>query len=832
MPLAEPDLPVAAVLGALRDALHDHGRVVLQAPPGAGKTTLVPPALLDQGWPGEIVLLQPRRVAARAVARMLCRRVGGALGETVGYQIRFDKRVSATTRLRVVTEGVLTAWLQRDPELTGVAAVVLDEYHERSLQADLSLAWLKEVQEALRPDLKLVVMSATLDAEPIAAFLGGCPTVRCEGRQHPLEVTYEARASDGPIVGQLTKAVRGLLDEMQAGTAPPGHVLAFLPGVREIDEAVSALRSRGLDREVLPLHGRLDARAQDRVLEPSPSARIIVSTNVAETSLTVPGVTAVVDSGLVRIPRHDPGLGAERLELCKISRASADQRAGRAGRLGAGRAHRLWTAHEHRSRPAFDAPEIRRADLAPLVLALRTWGVTDLAGFEFFERPDPASLVRAEALLADLGALSPDGALTDIGRQLQGLPAAPRVGRFLLAARERGLLGQAAWVAAVLTERHGARVSGVGAADAVAALRGLSSRPGAPELKRIARVAAQLARTLGEDAAPVRVDWDDDGLCEALLHGWPDRLCRRADPAVADLSMVGGRGARLDSRSVVQGDELLLALELDAGRRGERARSLVRSAARVDPAWIDGHRDVHEAEVVRWDAERQRVVAARERCFRDLVLSSRSVPLTDRLRAAACLAEAAAREPERALAPCERAQAMLNRMSMVAKIAPDAGLPEEPWGWLVSRLPVLCEGRASFDELRQLDLAAAIQDGLAWPQRRALDELAPTHVSVPSGRRAALDYPAEGDPVLAIKVQEVFGWTRTPMVCGGRQPVVLHLLNPAGRPLQVTRDLESFWDRTWIQVRKEMRSRYPKHRWPEDPRGAEPSQHTTKKRRR
>ncbi|PKN54117.1 MAG: ATP-dependent helicase HrpB, partial [Deltaproteobacteria bacterium HGW-Deltaproteobacteria-14] len=436
---AAPALPVASVLEDLAAALRGHRRVVLVAPPGSGKTTLVPPFLLASGLcpSGEIVVLQPRRVAARTVARRIAAGLGERVGERVGYQVRFDTVASHKTRIRVVTEGILTAWLQRDPELRGVAAVVLDELHERSLHADLALALVREVQEALREDLLLVVMSATLDAAPVAAYLGGCPVVSSDGRLHPVAVSHLPRAAEGPVAEVVAAGVLAMVDG-----APGGDVLVFLPGVREIEAArgrlTAPLASRGWDTAVL--HGRLDPAAQDAALDPGPRPRAILATNLAETSLTIAGVAAVVDSGLAKVMRFEAGLGSGRLTTERISRASADQRAGRAGRLGPGRALRLWTVHDERTMAAFDDPEIRRVDLTGLVLELRAWGVADPAAFPFFEAPEPERLAAAEATLKALGAIDPvTGGLSRLGLQLRRVPASPRVAAFLVAAAEAAI---------------------------------------------------------------------------------------------------------------------------------------------------------------------------------------------------------------------------------------------------------------------------------------------------------------------------------------------------------------------------------------------------------
>ncbi|MGM0574666.1 MAG: ATP-dependent helicase HrpB [Myxococcota bacterium] len=832
-----PELPVAGVLDDVVGALSRAGRVVLRAPPGSGKTTLVPPAILESGLAGdgEIVLLQPRRVAARTVARHLARGFGENSGGVVGHQVRFDTKVSDRTRIRVVTEGVLTARLQGDPTLEGVSAVILDEFHERSLDADLALALVREVQEALREDLKLIIMSATLDAAPIARYLGDCPVVETRGRQHPVDIRWLDRPDERPVGARVAAGVRRLVGWMDAGEVPAGDVLAFLPGVRDIERAGDLLRGR-LDREILPLHGSLPPAAQDRALVPGARLRVVLATNIAETSLTIEGVAGVVDSGLAKVVRYDPAVGADRLETTRVSRASADQRAGRAGRLGPGTALRLWTGIDHSTRPAFDEPEIRRVDLAALVLDLRAWGVVDPSSFGFFEPPPGEALARAEALLAGLGAVEGEGApITDRGRAMRRVPAHPRVARVLLDAADQGEAEVMAWVGALLEDPRlvRRRAEGrVGAADVLLRLERLRADPSIRGGRRVALAARQLARAAGGrvDRRPPDA-WDEDAVCRLLLGGWADRLGRRVSRSGRELVMVGGRGALLARESVVQNDPLLLALDVDAGRRGAHARSLVRSASRVDPEWLEAHPDLVEEDRITWDEGRERVLASRVRRFRDLVLEETPIPLDDRDTAAEVLAEAAAKDPQRALDPDERARALLRRMALLAEAMPEPGLPEDPWSWVRELLPELCHGLSSFEDLRRLPLARRLEERLPWTWRQALDEHAPTRFRVPSGSRIRIDYPAEGPPVLAVKVQEVFGWTATPAIAGGRVPLVLHLLNPAGRPLQVTRDLESFWRRTWPEVRKEMRSRYPKHRWPEDPMAAQPSRRTTRPRR-
>ncbi|MFO0748633.1 MAG: ATP-dependent helicase HrpB [Myxococcota bacterium] len=788
------DLPVRAALSAIAEALRTTRRAVVVAPPGSGKTTLVAPYLLESGLAGrgEIVLLQPRRVAARTVARRMAAARGERVGETVGFQVRYENETSERTRIRVITEGILTARMQRDPGLGGVSVVVLDEFHERSIHADLALALVKEVQDALRDDLMLVVMSATLDAGPIAAYLGGAPIVRAEGRQYPIDVRYLERAVEGPIEGAVASGVLDLVDRHTLG-----DVLAFLPGVRTIDGArqrlAGPLAERG--RDVVPLHGSLDARDQDKALEPGARPRVVLATNIAETSLTIPGVTAVVDAGLAKVMRYDLGVGSGRLETERISLASAEQRAGRAGRLGPGMALRLWTRFEHERLQAFDDAEIFRIDLARVVLELKTWGVADVARFPWFEAPDARALADAEARLRDLGALDASG-LTALGRKLAAVPADPRVAAFLAAARDRD---RAARLAALIEDEASGDVA---------------TAPAGPWVERGAR---QLAKAIGPP------DGRGLDLAASWLAGFGDRVAvRREDHSY---QMVGGRRAKAATDL-----PLLVALRLEAGRRGAGALSEVRLWAAIDQADLD---TTTELELV-WDASAERVLAFKTTRYRDLALDRRSTPNVDRERAGAMVAAMAVDAIDRlftALSPDD--DQALARLVTLARQHPELELPATRSAWIAACLPALAAGRSSFEDLVRrpaVSIATAAHALLSWPAQKLLRDGFPERIETPSGSHIRLDYQLEGPPVLAVKVQEVFGLETTPSIDGGRLPVVLHLLSPAQRPLQVTRDLKSFWTRTWPAVRAEMRTRYPKHHWPEDPARALPSAKTTARR--
>ena len=848
-------LPVAALAGAVVDALRTHGAAVVIAPPGAGKSTLLPPALLDAGrlGNGRLVMLQPRRVAARAVARRIAQLRGGRLGDEIGYRVRFEDRTSAATRIEVVTEGLLTRRLQSDPFLEGVSCIVLDEFHERSLHADLALALLAEVRRDARPDLQILVMSATLDPGPVAAFLGGCPVLTADARPYPVELVYERESSQEPVLARAARAVRRCLADP---LTPDGHVLVFLPGRGEINELaglLADLRTEPPGRiEVLPLHGGLSPEAQDRALQPpEPGVRkVVLATNIAETSVTIEGVQAVIDTGLARVPRFEPRLGLERLERVRISRASAEQRAGRAGRTGPGRCFRLWTALEHNALPAVDVPELLRTDLARTVLEIRGWGAEPTT-FGFFERPPAEALEQADGLLRRLGFVDARG-LTPPGRAALAMPLHPRLAAVVAAGHAAGVLRAVCTAAALVNERDVLRDPPQVVADSDLALRldalaeaeagGLRPEAcrrwglDAGAAREVIQVRDQLfdvaLRTLGRtptEAGRARETAHDGSkalaveqtVLRSLLAGFGDRVAQRRTPRGTKFKLAGGGGAVLDGKSVVRDAELVLAIGLEAAPHGKGGEHRIRIASALSPTWLPRTRGVE----TRWDAEREAVAQARVERFLDLVLAEHPAGAdADPDAAALLLAAQAALAPSRAFDP-ESTGSFVTRVRFLAEHMPELALPRfealdtpasEPPDWLLG----FCTGRRSFSELRRADLAGWLRGTLTPTQQQALDRQAPERLALPAGRHGRLTYLPGEPPVLAAKLQWFFGLDRTPTVADGRVRVRLHLLAPNGRPAQVTQDLEGFWRGSWSLVRKELRGRYPRHAWPEDPSAA------------
>jgi len=831
-------LPIDVVLPELVAALRASPCAVLEAPTGAGKTTRVPPALLDAGLAGagSVLMLEPRRLAARAAARRIASERGSEVGGEIGYHVRFDRKAGARTRILVVTEGLLVRYLQDDPFLSGVGVVVFDEFHERSLHVDLALALVRRVQQEARPDLRIVVMSATLRAARIAAWLGGAPVVSSQGRVFPVDVRYLDREPDRFVDREVAAGVERALAETD------GDVLAFLPGVGEIRRTREALAVMAQRRGVRlhELYGDLPADEQDAVLRPGPQRKVILATNVAETSVTVEGVAAVVDSGLARRSRFDAGVGLDRLELVRISRSSADQRAGRAGRTRSGVCLRLWTEGTQRSMQDEDEPEIRRVDLAGPVLQLLAFGERDPRAFPWFEAPPAAALDSALALLERLGALDARG-ITDGGRVLARFGAHPRLARLLVEGHRRGAAFDAALAAAMLQERdpflrspaqRGARRSDSDVVDRVRALRAFArggSSPSAPgELNQsAARFVLRAAEELRRDAAralgePARDEHDEETTMRALVAAWPDRLARRREPGSRRGVMEGGRGVRLAEESGVVDHDLFVCVEMDGGERGERAEALVRQASAVERAWLDPQH-MREESGVRFDAATGRVRATRRTTWNGLVLDEVETGQASEEQVARALADAAAEDLPRFLPLDDPETAtFLARVRSLRGWIPELRLPEFGDDELRALLPEFARGCRSLADLKRKDLAAFLLEQLPWDQRRALDQDAPERLAVPSGNQIRLEYEPGRPPVLAARIQELFGLAETPRVARGRVRVVVHLLAPNGRPQQVTDDLASFWSNAYFEVRKDLRARYPRHAWPEDPWNAPP----------
>ncbi len=847
-------LPIDAVLPRITAALaSDSGSgrsLVLRAPTGAGKTTRVPPALLDAGAAGDrqIVVLEPRRVAARAAARRIAEEGGWRLGGEVGFHIRFDRRAGPDTRILVVTEGVLVRMLQRDPFLEEVGCVVFDEFHERNLQSDLALAMTRRVQAEAREDLRLVVMSATLEPRPIAAYLGGCTIVESEGRLHPVEISYLERADLRRLEAVVAAGVRRALSESD------GDVLAFLPGVSEIRRTARLLEPEAAARgpRVLALYGDLPAEQQDAVLRRGDRRKVVLATNVAETSITIDGVGAVVDSGLVRELRFDPAHGLDRLGLVRVSRASADQRAGRAGRQGPGLCLRLWTEHDDRSLATTTTPEIRRLDLAAPALQLLAWGESNLEQFGWFEPPEPAALNRALDLLSDLGALDQQGP-TPLGRAMAALPVHPRLARLLIAGRQGDQLKRAALCAALQSERDVvqrpagelpvARAAGPSdLLDRLDALQRFAAtgygetalgpihRGRARHVLRVGRQLEQLAKRAPKATARGRqVSDPDETVLRALLAAYPDRVAKRREPGSRRGVMVGGRGVVLAASSCVRQGDLFLCLDLDSKGR----EALVRQASTIEAAWLPAEQVETVIEAV-FDEQRERVAGRRRGRYRDLVSAEEECDpahCPGGLEQIECiLIDAAGEHLDRALCLDDRdVAAFVARIRSLAAWqleatppVPQLDLPSFEADDLRQLLPQLAAGKRSFAELRKAPLLEILRGALTYRQLRTLDQLAPEHLEVPSGSHVKLRYEPGQPPILAVRIQEMFGLEQTPAVAGGRVPVLLHLLAPNMRPQQVTRDLASFWRNTYPQVRKELRARYSKHAWPEDPLAARP----------
>ncbi|MCL3837051.1 ATP-dependent helicase HrpB [Aeromicrobium duanguangcaii] len=825
---APPDLPVTAGLPALDEALHTSGIAVVHAPPGTGKTTLVPPAVANVVT-GRVVVTQPSRIAARAAARRLAHLLGEPVGETVGYSVRGDRRTSRRTRVEVVTTGLLLRRIQHDPELAGVGAVVLDEVHERHLDADLTLALLVDIRANLREDLALVAMSATIEAERTAALIGGAPVISVPGALHPVETVWcplppgSRRTDDRGITpafhDHVAATVRRALAEHE------GDVLVFVPGVAEVDATMRRLT--GVDADVHPLHGRLSGAEQDRALTEGPRRRVIVSTAVAESSLTVPGVRVVVDAGFSREPRTDHRRGLASLVTVAVSRAAAEQRAGRAGRLGPGAVLRCWSKAEHAHLAAHPEPEIATADLTAFTLEVACWGTDDVRDLALLDQPPEHAMAAARQVLLDLGAITEDGRATARGRIIAGVPVDPRLARALIDGA--GLVGtrRAAEVVAMLSED--VRAPG---ADLVAALRSLRAghRAGAwrTQVTRLEAIAKEhgahgRGAALTDDVAV--------GLVVALAH--PDRIARKRSGSSSYL-MTSGTGAALDQRDPGPLAGLEWLAIGDADRRSGQREARIRSAAPLteDLALEAAGSLWTEVDEVSWTGGR--VLARRRTLLGAIELGSVRLDDPPAEAVTAAIQEALESEGIGLFTWSEAATALRARLDFLHRAlgdpwpdVSDEALTQNLQSWLG---PQLARVRSAQD-LRRIDIVGALRALLPWPEASRLDELAPERVEVPSGSVVRIDYSQE-QPVLAVRLQEVFGWSSAPVLADGRVPLLLHLLSPARRPAAITADLDSFWDTGYPAVRADLRGRYPKHPWPDDPRSAPATRRTNKPRPR
>lgn len=799
-------LPVEDVLPQLRAALSARSEAVLVAPPGAGKTTRVPPALLAEPWAaaGKIVLLSPRRIAARAAAARMASERGERVGETVGYRVRLDSRVGPKTRIEVVTEGVFTRMILDDPELEGVAAVLFDEFHERSLEGDLGLALARDAQSALRPDLKILVMSATLDAARVAALLGDAPVIVSEGRVFPVSHVYRPRDPRARLEDEAAAAVRAALG------AESGSVLVFLPGVREIERTAEALRASVKDPtvDIRPLYGAMSPADQDAAISPAPAGRrkVVLSTSIAETSLTIDGVRIVVDAGLARRPRYEPALGLSRLETVRASQAAITQRAGRAGRLQPGVCWRLWSEGETRALPPFDRPEIMDADLSGLALDLAAWGVSDPAKLAWLDPPPAPAWSEAIALLKRIGALDEAGMLTAHGSSVARLPLPPRLAHMVIAATaaNEGLL--AARIAVLLTEQ------GLGGRDVDLRMR---LHRFASERGQRAEAARGLAYRIARAAGGAGGRVDDERAGPVLALAFPDRVAKSRG---AGFVMANGRAASVDETSALARESYLVIADI-AGAAG---RALVLLGAPIALTEVEAMfgREIETLAAVTVDAATGAVRGRRTRRLGRIVLSEAPLEKLSAEEMKQALLDAV-RDDFTVLTWNEAARQARARVALMRAIEgegwpdwSDAALQERLDDWLAPALGA---------RLSDVDVARALLNTLPYEQRRRLDAEAPPRFETPAGSSLLIDYEAEGGPALEVRLQELFGMDKHPAVANGRVPLTLRLLSPAHRPVQTTKDLPGFWRGSYAAVRSEMRGRYPKHPWPDDPLSAPPT---------
>jgi len=820
-------LPIEEILPKLKQTLEQTSSALLQAPPGAGKTTRVPLALLDAPWRGnrKILMLEPRRLAARSAARYMAKQLGEAPGQTVGYRTRLDTQISASTRIEVVTEGILTRLIQGDPMLEDYAAVLFDEFHERSLQADLGLALVRESQQALREDLRLLLMSATLDTAPIARVLGDVPVITSEGRAFPVDVFYRPLPRNARLPDQVVAVVYEALRDQS------GSLLVFLPGAGEIRRVQQQLQGQLPENAVLaPLFGNLKAEEQDRAIAPAPEGKrkIVLATAIAETSLTIEGVRVVIDAGQQRRAVFDPNSGMTRLVTGRVSKASAEQRKGRAGRIEPGVCYRLWSESEQFGLADYTPPEIQQADLAPLVLELAQWGARSADQVAWIDAPPDAHWQQAVALLQWLDLLDGQGAITDHGKAARDLGLHPRLAHMVLKGREAGFGQLAAELAALLEERD---LLGPGAGadlhERIRLLRGESRHRGVDpaRLKAVRQAARRLCRVSKSADLPTETD-----VGRVLAQAYPDRIARRRPGDTPRYQLSNGKGAILRNDDPLAAEPWLVAAELDGKAR--EARIYLAAPVGLVDLETDLASHIEETEEAIWDDKRGTVAAREVRKLGALVLAEKAISRIDPALIQQGLLDAVRRKGLDSLPWTDNARQWCARVQLLAEQFP-GDWPDASERALLNGLETwlapFMAGMQRWADLMKLDLVQALSSLLDYPQQQQLDQLVPRALTIPTGQKVTLDYTVENGPVLAAKLQALFGWTETPTVAGGRVPVVIHLLSPAQRPLAVTADLASFWKNAYPEVRKDMRGRYPKHPWPEDPFTAVAQQGTKKR---
>jgi ATP-dependent helicase HrpB len=808
-------LPIDDALGDLARALGQSPRAVLVAPPGAGKTTRVPLALLGEPWISNrrLILLEPRRLAARAAATRMAETLGEQVGDTVGLRVRMESRVSKRTRIEVVTEGVFARMILDDPSLDGVGAVLFDEFHERSLDADLGLALALDAQAGLREDLRLLVMSATLDGARVAALMGGAPVVESLGRAYPVETRHVARDPRARIEDEVVKTA------MTALRAESGSLLVFLPGQGEILRVAERLRERIADEtiDIAPLFGAMDRRAQDLAVSPAKPGRrkIVLATSIAETSLTIEGVRVVIDSGFVRAPRYEPDIGLTRLETLRVSRAAADQRRGRAGRVEPGVCYRLWEEAATGALDAYATPEILAADLSGLLLDLAAWGARDPNTLSWLDPPPAPAAKEARRLLEELGALDSDGGITEAGKAMRALPLPPRLARMVVEAAKSGAADEAASLAAVLVER-GLGGDAIDLSERIERLTRDRSRRG-EDARRMARGWARLT------GSSTRVDATNASAGALIALAYPDRIAKaRGKPG--EFLMANGRAASMEPHERLAKEPFLAIAEI-AGRAAA-ARILAAAPMTLAEVEMAAGAAIETREETAFDKASASLRARRVRRLGAIALNEQSLPTPRTAEAAAILAEGVVSLGVGRL-PWSKALTQWRDRVMFLRRAGDDDWPDLSDAALAGSakdwLAPFVEGKSALSDISAGDLGEALAAMLSWDKRRRLDAEAPTHFRAPTGNEVALDYEAEGGPALSIRVQELFGLSTHPAIAGGRVPLTLNLLSPAHRPIQITRDLPGFWKGSWAAVKTEMKGRYPRHVWPDDPANAAPT---------